>query len=58
MKDAGSSSGTFLQNPRFGDKPYRLSDQGKESSMFELHDGDMIQLGEDYDLGGGTNQKK
>jgi hypothetical protein len=52
VKDTGSSSGTFLQNPRFGDKPYRLSEQGKESTLFELHDGDMLQLGEDYDQGG------
>jgi len=52
VKDMGSSSGTFLQNQKFGDKPYRLSEQGKESSLFELHDGDMIQLGEDYDQGG------
>lgn len=27
IKDVGSASGTFLQNPRFGDKPYRLSEQ-------------------------------
>lgn len=52
IKDAGSSSGTFLQNPRFGDHPYRLSEQGKESVPQELHDGDIIQLGEDYDHGG------
>lgn len=56
IKDAGSSSGTFLQNQRFGDQPYRLSEQGKESSLFEVHDGDIIQLGEDYVANGGTHK--
>lgn len=56
IKDAGSSSGTFLQNQRFGDQPYRLSEQGKESSLFELHDGDIIQMGEDYVTNGVTHK--
>eukprot|EP00160_Parvularia_atlantis_P014520 Unigene3665_Nuclearia_a/m.11167 Unigene3665_Nuclearia_a/g.11167 ORF Unigene3665_Nuclearia_a/g.11167 Unigene3665_Nuclearia_a/m.11167 type:complete len:323 (+) Unigene3665_Nuclearia_a:255-1223(+) len=56
IKDAGSSSGTFLQNQRFGDQPYRLSEQGKESGLFEVHDGDIIQLGEDYVANGATHK--
>jgi len=55
LKDAGSSAGTFIQGSRYGDKPYRLSVQGAESSPFELHDGDLIQFGEDYHQEGGKN---
>jgi len=52
IKDTGSSSGTFLLSARFGDNPYRLSEQGRESNLFEVYDGDTIQLGEDFDQGG------
>jgi len=44
-----------LQNQRFGDQPYRLSEQGKESSQFEIHDGDIIQLGEEFVTNGVTH---
>ena len=41
IRDAGSSSGTFVNLKR-------LSPIGKESEFFELHDQDIIQLGESY----------
>jgi pSer/pThr/pTyr-binding forkhead associated (FHA) protein len=44
LKDCKSSSGTFLNN-------IRLSPAGVESSNFPLRDGDIIQLGVEYQGG-------
>ncbi|KAJ3243056.1 hypothetical protein HK104_008173 [Borealophlyctis nickersoniae] len=41
LKDTASSSGTFLNK-------LRLSPSGKESRPYPLRDGDVIQLGMDY----------
>ncbi|KAJ3312711.1 hypothetical protein HDU76_002821 [Blyttiomyces sp. JEL0837] len=43
-----SSSGTFLNG-------HRLSPQALESPKIELHDGDVIKLGEDCEVNGGKN---
>lgn len=41
IRDSGSSSGTFLNH-------HRLSDPGQQSNAVQIHDGDCIQLGVDY----------
>lgn len=47
IRDTKSSSGTFLNH-------VRLSAPNQESKSFELHDGDIVQLGVDYQ--GGTEE--
>src|SRR5258706_10963532 len=47
IKDTSSSSGTFLNH-------MRLSHAGVESRAFQLKDGDILQLGVDYQ--GGTEE--
>lgn len=37
-----------------GDKPSRLSEQGKESQWVEIQDNDSVQLGADFEADGGT----
>ncbi|KAI3644786.1 hypothetical protein MP228_010950 [Amoeboaphelidium protococcarum] len=49
VQDTKSSSGTFLNGQR-------LSPQGMESLPTELHDGDIIKLGEDFNQGGTFHQ--
>lgn len=44
IKDTKSSSGTFLNH-------LRLSPAGQESKPFQLRDGDILQLGVDYQGG-------
>ncbi|KAI9221689.1 hypothetical protein BC828DRAFT_338653, partial [Blastocladiella britannica] len=46
IQDTKSSSGTFINGRR-------LSGIGEESLPFEVFDGDLLQLGEDYDQNGG-----
>jgi pSer/pThr/pTyr-binding forkhead associated (FHA) protein len=48
VQDVGSSSGTFVNGRR-------LSAIKLESTPFELFDGDLLQLGEDFDDNGGAN---
>ncbi|KAI9159440.1 hypothetical protein H9P43_008780 [Blastocladiella emersonii ATCC 22665] len=45
LQDTRSSSGTFVNGRR-------LSGIGEESAPFEIFDGDLLQLGEDYDQNG------
>jgi pSer/pThr/pTyr-binding forkhead associated (FHA) protein len=47
IQDTKSSSGTYLNNER-------LSPQAMESPAVELHENDIIKLGEDYNLNGGA----
>ncbi|KAH6569763.1 hypothetical protein BASA50_009757 [Batrachochytrium salamandrivorans] len=49
LRDIKSSSGTFLNDQR-------LSSQGVESAMMELHSGDVIRLGEDCEVNGVLHQ--
>ncbi|KAJ3293976.1 hypothetical protein HK104_004076 [Borealophlyctis nickersoniae] len=49
IQDTKSSSGTFLNGQR-------LSPQGQESPRVELHDGDIIKLGEDCEVNGVLHQ--
>lgn len=49
VQDTKSSSGTFLNS-------LRLSPQGVESSQIEVHDGDVIKLGEDCEVNGVIHQ--
>ncbi|KAJ3152295.1 hypothetical protein HDU89_001515 [Geranomyces variabilis] len=49
IQDTKSSSGTFLNAKR-------LSAQGLASAKFEVHDGDVIRLGEDCEVGGVIHQ--
>jgi pSer/pThr/pTyr-binding forkhead associated (FHA) protein len=46
LQDTKSSGGTFLNG-------IRLSPQGQESTPVEVHDGDIIKLGEDCEVNGG-----
>ncbi|KAG5461248.1 MAG: hypothetical protein BJ554DRAFT_6586, partial [Olpidium bornovanus] len=48
IQDTKSSSGTFLNGQR-------LSNMGQESGPRELRDGDIVVLGEDYNLDGGQS---
>lgn len=48
IQDTKSSSGTFVNGER-------LSPQGQESRLQEVHDGDVIKLGEDYNQGGSVH---
>ncbi|KAJ3019988.1 hypothetical protein HKX48_001489 [Thoreauomyces humboldtii] len=48
IKDCGSNSGTFVNG-------MRLSSLGTESELKELHDGDLVQLGKDYEGAAGGN---
>ncbi|KAI8071684.1 SMAD/FHA domain-containing protein [Gongronella butleri] len=41
IQDCGSSTGTFVNG-------VRLSESGKESNPFQLHDNDMVRLGSNY----------
>ncbi|TPX30418.1 hypothetical protein SmJEL517_g06015 [Synchytrium microbalum] len=45
LQDTKSSSGTFLNG-------HRLSAQAQESALTEIHDGDILKLGEDCDVNG------
>jgi pSer/pThr/pTyr-binding forkhead associated (FHA) protein len=47
VQDTKSSSGTYVNLKR-------LSEQGMESGFTELHNNDIIKLGEDYNQNGGT----
>ncbi|KAI9091530.1 hypothetical protein DFS34DRAFT_597055 [Phlyctochytrium arcticum] len=49
LRDTKSSSGTFLNGQR-------LSPQAQESSRVEVHDGDVIRLGEDCEVNGVVHQ--
>ena len=49
IQDTKSSSGTYVNGER-------LSHQGTESQPRELHDGDIIKLGEDYNQDGIVHQ--
>ncbi|KAL2918040.1 hypothetical protein HK105_202454 [Polyrhizophydium stewartii] len=49
IQDIKSSSGTFLNDER-------LSQQGVESQLFQLHSGDIVRLGEDCEVNGVMHQ--
>ncbi|KAI8848766.1 SMAD/FHA domain-containing protein, partial [Chytridium lagenaria] len=49
IQDTKSSSGTFVNGQR-------LSPQGVESQLYELHDGDILKLGEDCEVNGVLHQ--
>ncbi|SRR6266550_6192074 len=51
IKDTRSSGGTFLNNRR-------LSPANQESAPFQLNDGDILQLGVDYEGGNEDSHKK